>query len=148
VHETNWRTKIEGMMAGKASLPPYIANLKIPVPDKIEHGKITCQFEVSEDFKQPEGLLFGGYIAAVADDYLAMAAFSVLTNDYVVVTGDLRVQYFRPIIKGKVNIEAEVVNESQTTIHAEVTFKTENGKLAAKATATMSKKLKVDLGIA
>lgn len=134
-------------MARKIEPSPHLKNLKIPIPDRIEHGKITCQFDVIEEFKQPEGFLFGGFTAAVADEYLAMVAFSVLTNDYVVVTSDLRVQYFRPMINGKISVEATILNESRATIHAEVTFKTETGKLAVKATATMSKKLKSDLGI-
>ena len=81
-------------------------------------------------------ILFGGYLSAVADDMLGMATFTVLENDSIFSTSDLRVQFFRPIQREKILVTASVININRSSIHVEAIFRNNEGKLAAKASAT------------
>ena len=49
---------------------------------------------------------------------------------------DLRTSFFRPVSEGTLRIEASVVNRGRSLVHAEVVFRRDDGKVAAKGTAT------------
>lgn len=116
--------------------PPHVRSLRLPYPSAWEPGRVAAEWQVDPRFFQERGALFGGFVAALADQLLGMATLSVLDHDEVFTTSDLRTSFFRPIEGGVLRIEAVVVHRGRSMVHAEVTFTRSDGKLAAKATAT------------
>jgi len=77
--------------------------------------------------------LFGGYVAALADQVLAFAAMMVLDDNRSIRTADLRVLFFRPITTGSVTIRGRVLNVS-----ASLTQGNDDNTLVAKAFGVQS----------
>ena len=124
---------LDAFVTRKISVPSHYQVLRLPLIDEWEAGRVRSSFEVDPDLKQPAGSLFGGYLSAVADELMGLAAVTVLDGESVPSTSDLRIQYFRPLVGGKVTVEASVYNRSRSSIHVEASFLNHEGKLAAKA---------------
>lgn len=101
-----------------------------------QRGRVWSQWPVDPDVFHARGAVFGGYLAAIADSTLGLAVMTVLGEDEVFTTSDLRVSFFRPAAGGTLRIEGRVVHRGRSMAHAEVDFTREDGKLVAKATAT------------
>ncbi len=82
------------------------------------------------------GSVFGGYIAVLADSYVGLAMMSTLADDEWFTTSDLRVSFFRPVMKGTLQVAAEVLNRGRHMAHCECIFVNDDDKVVAKATAT------------
>ncbi|MEM8771555.1 MAG: PaaI family thioesterase [Pseudomonadota bacterium] len=105
--------------------------------EKWEWGALTFRWEIDERFVMPDGVVFGGHIASVADHIASLAAMSVLTdNRERFRTSQLEVNYFRPLMRPRALIEARVTNASKTLIHIEADLYNADDKLAARIYAT------------
>jgi len=80
--------------------------------------------------------VFGGYLAAVADNVMALLMFTVLLDDENFTTSNLDLRFIRPVTPGPVEVEATIVNRGKRLAHCELTIKRADGKLAAMADAT------------
>ena len=116
--------------------PPHVQSLRLPYPSSWQPGRVTADWEVDPDFFHERGAVFGGFLAALADQALGMVTMSVLDDGEVFSTSDLRTSFFRPVTTGKLQIEAIVIHRGRSMVQAEVTFTRSDGKLAGKATAT------------
>ncbi|OFX05597.1 MAG: hypothetical protein A3E78_05990 [Alphaproteobacteria bacterium RIFCSPHIGHO2_12_FULL_63_12] len=106
-----------------------------------EWGKLSMEWEIDDRFLMPDGVMFGGHVASVADHVAGLAAMTVLeTNDDRFRTSRLETSFFRPVMKPKALIEARVVNASKSLIHVEADFLTPDGKLAARVAAVQMKR--------
>jgi acyl-coenzyme A thioesterase PaaI-like protein len=110
-----------------------------------EWGKLSIDWEIDDRFVMPDGVMFGGHVAAVADHVAGLAAMTVLeTSEDRFRTSRLETTFFRPIMKPKAVIEARVVNASKSLIHVEADFMGAEGKLAARVAAVQMKRTQKD----
>jgi uncharacterized protein (TIGR00369 family) len=79
--------------------------------------------------------MFGGYIAALADQMLGFAAMTVVPEGSAFRTINLNVQFIRIGRAHPLLIEAMVVSATKSLIVAEVVFLREDGELIARASA-------------
>jgi len=106
-----------------------------------EWGRLSMEWEIDDRFVMPDGVMFGGHIASVADHVTGLAAMTVLeANEDRFRTSRLETNFFRPLMKPKAAIEARVVNSSKSLIHVEADFLTAEGKLAARIAAVQMKR--------
>jgi acyl-coenzyme A thioesterase PaaI-like protein len=106
-----------------------------------EWGRLSMLWEIDDRFLMPDGVMFGGHVASVADHVAGLAAMTVLeANDDRFRTSRLETNFFRPIMKPKAAIEARVVNASKSLIHVEADFLNGDGKLAARINAVQMKR--------
>ena len=87
------------------------------------------------DLKTADGSLFGGYLAALADQILAFAAMTVLPNDSHCRTINLQVLFVKIGREHPLDIEGRVVSVSGRLITVEATFRRPDGELIATANA-------------
>jgi uncharacterized protein (TIGR00369 family) len=116
--------------------PPFIATLRLPWLQGWERGRVWSEWQVDPAFFHERNAVFGGYVAALADHVLGTVMMTVLEDGETISTSDLRVSFFRPITGGTVRIEGTVVHRGRSMAHVEVVFTRDDGKIAAKATAT------------
>ncbi len=64
-----------------------------------------------------------------------MVTMTVLNADETFATSELRVSLFRPVKRGTLTMEGQVIHRSRNMVHAEVVLSDENDQLIAKATA-------------
>lgn len=101
-----------------------------------EWGETRMRWEIDDRFVMPDGVMFGGHIASVADHVAGLAAMSVLAgNEERFRTSRLETNYFRPLMKPLATIEARVTNASKILIHVEADFYNADEKLAVRVNA-------------
>lgn len=106
-----------------------------------EWGTLAIAWEIDDRFVMPDGVMFGGHVAAVADHVAGLVTMTVLeSNEDRFRTARLETKFFRPIMKPSATIEARVVNASKSLIHVEADFLNAEGKLAARIDATQMKR--------
>jgi uncharacterized protein (TIGR00369 family) len=139
---TIWRRRLDAIANGTAQLPPVVERLGLGRLTKWSGGFVEKTWEVEPAFCTGAGteaqMLFGGYVAALADQVLAFTAMTVLDDNRSIRTADLRVSFFRPISTGSVTIRGRVLSVSSTLIHVEAEFLQGNDTLVAKALGVQS----------
>jgi len=130
---------MNAIVSGADEPPPYVAPLRMPRAEGWRDGQVWMRWQPDPELANGAGTAFGGYLAALADHALGLATCSVLDEGEGFTTSELQVHFFRPIAArgpGLLRIEAKVVHRGRTRVHAEVVFTREDGRIAAKATAT------------
>jgi uncharacterized protein (TIGR00369 family) len=131
-----WATdRLAALKAGTAEPPPVVRTLKLGTLDDWGPGWVTKRWTASPGLLNGDGSMFGGYIAALADQMLALAALSVDPGDCVFRTSQLSVQFLKLARGEPLLIEARVIAQSKQIIAVEAEFRFENGELVAKANA-------------
>lgn len=130
-----WATeRLDAVIGGGAELPPVVETLRLGTLDAWGPGWTRKTWRASREVLNVDGSMFGGYIAALADQTLAFAAMTVLPDGAVYRTAHLQVQFFRVTRGEDLTIEGRVVAQSRTTIAVEAELRT-GDVLVAKASA-------------
>jgi uncharacterized protein (TIGR00369 family) len=106
-----------------------------------EPGRSVIRLPFRSDLVQPAGVLHGGVIATLVDTGMAHAI--LLTDHYrelamsggSIVSLDVRVKYFRPIMSGVITAESTAPRVGKRIIHTESVVTNEEGKEVARADA-------------
>ncbi len=105
-------------------------------------GAIAMRWDIDDRFVMPDGVMFGGHIAAVADHVAGLAAMTVLTeSDERFRTSRLETNFFRPLGMPLAAIEGRVTNASRSLIHVEADILNAQGKLAVRIYAVQVRRL-------
>src|ERR1700730_4024265 len=102
-----------------------------------EQGHVVLQFETSEKHHQPNGVVQGGVLTAIADAAMGMAGMTVQEIGWANTTIELKFNFIRPVIRGQVKPEGRVVKAGRTVIFLESTVLNAEGKVAAVATSSV-----------
>lgn len=132
---TTWATKRLDELVGGAEPPPVVRTMRLGTLDAWGEGWVKKSWEPTPEILNADGSLFGGLIAALADQVLAFAAMTVVPADKLFRTTNLTVSYFRLGRAHPVEIEAKVIAQSQHLIHVRAEFRGPEGKLLAEASA-------------
>jgi acyl-coenzyme A thioesterase PaaI-like protein len=92
---TTWATdRLDALIAG-ATPPPVVEKLELGTLDAWGEGWVTKLWTSKPDLLNSDGSMFGGYLAALADQMLAFAAMTVLPGDHMFRTANLAVSFFK-----------------------------------------------------
>ena len=131
-----WATdRLDALRAERVEPPPVVRTLQLGLLDEWSAGLVKKRWLPNGDLLNGDGTLFGGYIAALADQMLGFAAMSVVPEGSAFRTINLNVQFFRVGKAHPLNIEARVTAGTKAMITAEVDFKRDDGELIARASA-------------
>ncbi len=104
-------------------------------------GRISMAWEIDDRFVMPDGVMFGGHVASVADHVAGLATMTALeANEDRFRTSRLETNFFRPVMKPTATIEGRVVNVSKNLVHVEADFFNAEGKLAVRINAVQVKR--------
>jgi uncharacterized protein (TIGR00369 family) len=131
-----WAQLLDGIVARTTTPPPVVGAMRLPWIEGWERGRVWGDWEVDPDFMTLAGTIFGGYLAALADNFVGLAMMTTLGDDEWFTTSDLRISFFRPVATGTLQIAAEVLNRGRRMAHCECVFVNDDDKVVAKATAT------------
>ena len=126
---------LDRLVAGDTAVPPVVANLELGTIVEWSPGYARKIWPVNEKYFTAVDV-FGGYLAALADQMCALCCISLLDDQELLRTRSLRIDFFRPVSQGELEIESKVVDRSNRLLHVEVSFRC-NNELAAKALGTM-----------
>jgi uncharacterized protein (TIGR00369 family) len=125
------------MLRGEAP-PPPIARLLGFVLKAVEPGRAVFEMEVDERHHNPMGTLHGGVYCDLADAAMGYAYAATLEEGETFTTVELKINFFRPVRRGKLIAEAKVVRAGTNLGYVECDVK-EGGKLMARAASTCMK---------
>lgn len=106
-----------------------------------EWGRLSMEWCIGDRCVMPDGVMFGGHVASVADHVAGLVSMSVLEeSEDRFRTSRLETNFFRPVMKPLIRIEARIVNLSKALIHAEADFLNAEGKLAVRINAVQARR--------
>jgi len=83
-------------------------------------------------------IVHGGAIATLADETLASAAFTVAEEGETTATVDLKVDYYRPGVPGRLLCRARVRHRTRRLAFCEATVEQDDGTVVAEARAVIA----------
>lgn len=100
-------------------------------------GKVKCSYSVPEHFNGYPGVTHGGIVAAMLDETLARAFFSI-DPDRFMYTAKLTTRYRKPVPTGKpIRLEGEVIKDRGRIGEARAYLYGPEGDLLAEAEAML-----------
>ena len=122
--------------SGAIPLPPAAELLGWQALE-VRPGFVRVLYTAREEFYNPQGAVQGGFIAAMLDDAMGPAAFTLLPATDFAPTLEMSVSYLRPARAGALIAEGTVVHRSRRFIRVEGVLMTEDGELVATGKATV-----------
>jgi molybdopterin converting factor subunit 1 len=116
--------------------PPNYVELLGMRPLHAEPGHMRFEFEATELFLNPGGVVQGGFVTAMLDETMGPAALSQLGPGHMIPTLELKVSFLRPVRPGRLVCDGRVVQMGKSVAFLEASLADDDGNLVAKATAT------------
>lgn len=125
------------VVAGRAEPPPAakLLGFELVAVDP-EAGTAEVAFHAREEFLNPEGVVQGGFLAAMLDDTLGPALVATLPAGQFAPTLDLHVQFLRPARPGRIIGRGRVVKRGRDVAFMSGELLSAEGTELAVATAT------------
>lgn len=127
--------RLDALKAGTATAPPIVETLKLGLLDDWGEGWVRKSWAPAPELQTADGSLFGGYLAALADQVLSFGAMTVTPGDMHYRTTNLQMNFVRVGRSQPLTIEARVVSKTRQMITVRAEFRREDGELIAEATA-------------
>lgn len=129
-----WTEWLNALKAGEAQPPPVVATLKLGLLDDWGEGWIKKVWTPSPELENRDGSMFGGYLAALADQALAFATMTVMPEGMSFRTLNLQLNFVRIGRRHPLHIEGRVVAQTRQLVTARAEFRRPDGELIAEAT--------------
>lgn len=127
--------KIHMMQDGSIPRPP-IADLIGFDLTEVDVGRAVIDFEADGRHANPMGTLHGGVLCDVADAAMGMAYASSLDPGESFTTLELKINFLKPIWKGRLRAEGRVVRRGSTVGLVECDIFDDKESLVARASST------------
>jgi uncharacterized protein (TIGR00369 family) len=118
-----------------------VANIGTGVVE-VASGRIVLSATMTaaaHGFPTSRGLIVhGGAIATLADEALASVAFTQAEEGETTVTADLKVDFLRPAVPGRLIARATVRHRTRRLAFCEATVEGESGEIVAEARAVIA----------
>lgn len=100
-------------------------------------GRSLCHIDITPLFLNPNGVVHGAVIYALADTGMGGALVSVLDRSELCTTAEIKISYFRSVMTGQLRCEAKVVHKGKRIAFLEALVYS-NDTLIAQATGTFA----------
>lgn len=127
--------RLEAICSGAGDLPPIVKQLRLGRLDAWGEGWVRKTWTPHPSLDTADGSLFGGYIAALADQVLAFATMTVIPADRHYRTTQLQVSFLRVGRNAPLDIHAQVVAATRQMITVRASFVQAGDRLIAEASA-------------
>ena len=104
--------------------------------EHFEPGFARVSMLVTPALHNPAGTLHGGVFCDLADQAMGVAFFCALEDGEAMTTLELKINFLRPAIAGRITAEGRVVSRGRTTALVECDVRDEQNRLVARASST------------
>ncbi|MGH6956260.1 MAG: PaaI family thioesterase [Caulobacteraceae bacterium] len=102
-----------------------------------ERGTVRLEFTAPEAATNPAGFVQGGMLAAMLDDTMGPAIWTMTGGALLPVTIDMSVSYFRGVRPSRLIGEGRVVHMGKTIAFLEAQISSADGAVVARATSSV-----------
>ena len=104
-----------------------------------EDGRARGQFEITDDVRQPYGIVHGGAYAAAAESLASAATFVAVRDQGMLAMGQSNhTSFLRPVSEGTIHAAGTARHRGRTSWVWEVEFTDDQGRLCALSRVTMA----------
>jgi acyl-CoA thioesterase len=104
---------------------------------EMESGYSRGVVEVTDDLKNPHGVVHGGVLYTMADTGMGAALYTQLAGNEQCATIEVKINYLQPVEDGTVVCETEVVDKGSSVAYLESEL-LNDGDTVARATGSYS----------
>jgi len=115
---------------------PYPSHMKMALTE-ISFDQSIVIMELDRCHLQPYGIVHGGVIATLIDTATFWAGFLRLPGDAGLVNVDLKLNYLKSVVKGRLRAEGYCMRPGKTISYAEARVVDEEGQLIAHGTSSL-----------
>ncbi len=127
--------ELEDALRARINDNPFIQSMGIAVPELgVGYARFILPFRPG--YANSIGLLQGGMIAAVADEAVAYALWSLVPEGELISTVEYKINFLAPVRSGPVTATAWIPRRGRTISLGEVEVADQDGKLVAKGLFT------------
>lgn len=113
---------------------PFVVFMGVEVPE-LGQGFARFTLEIRPEFHNSQGFLQGGVIAALADEAVAYALFSLVSEGEMISTVEMKINFLAPAQTGVLEAQAHIRKRGRTLSLGEVEV-TQGSRLIAKGMCT------------
>ena len=125
---------MEAELRARLAANPFVNFMGIKVPE-LGRGYSRFILPVRPDFHNSQGFLQGGVIAALADEAVAYALFSLTNPGELLNTVEMKINFLAPVKEGEIEAQAHIVKRGRTISLGEVAVQ-QGERLVAKGMCT------------
>jgi len=103
---------------------------------EVEPGHAVVELDVHAGHRHEGGIVQGGVITQIADAAMGMALMTRQPDGQSNTTVELKVNFLRPVVEGRLRALGRVVEIRKTLLFAEADVLDERGRLVARASST------------
>jgi uncharacterized protein (TIGR00369 family) len=101
-----------------------------------EPGRVVLELEAGPQHRHGGGVVQGGVITQIADAAMGMSLATLQEDGLWNTTIELKINFMRPVISGRIRAVGRVVEMKQTLMFSEADVLDEQGRLVARASST------------
>jgi uncharacterized protein (TIGR00369 family) len=125
--------RAEAMLAAKPD--GWMATLGARIAEA-EPGRVVVELPVGPQHRHGEGVVQGGVITQIADAAMGITLATLQEDGMWNTTIELKINFLRPVIEGRLRAIGRVVEMKQTLFFSEADVIDEKGRLVARASST------------
>jgi uncharacterized protein (TIGR00369 family) len=101
-----------------------------------EPGRVVLELEAGPQHRHGGGVVQGGVITQIADAAMGISLATLQEDGMWNTTIELKINFLRPVIEGRLRAIGRVVEMKQTLLFGEADVLDERGRLVARASST------------
>jgi uncharacterized protein (TIGR00369 family) len=101
-----------------------------------EPGRVVLELDAGPEHRHGGGVVQGGVITQIADAAMGMSLATLQEDGLWNTTIELKINFIRPVISGRIRAVGRVVEIKQTLMFGEADVLDEQGRLVARASST------------
>ena len=125
--------RAEGLLAAKPDGWMQMLGARI---SEAEPGRVVLELEAGPRHRHGGGVVQGGVITQIADAAMGMSLATLQEDGLWNTTIELKINFLRPVISGRIRAVGRVVEIKQTLMFSEADVLDEQGRLVARASST------------
>lgn len=108
------------------------------VIDAPSAGHATAELEITDDLRNPNGVLHGAVLFALVDTGMGAATMSTLEEGLACASIEVHLRFLRPVSTGIVRADVEVLRRGRRVVQLEGRVRDDEGHLVAVATGSFA----------
>src|SRR6266511_5780576 len=131
-HVQNW-DRARALLAAEPD--GWMATLGARIAEA-EPGRVVVELTAGPRHKHGGGVVQGGVITQIADAAMGMSLATLQEDGMWNTTIELKINFLRPVVDGRLRAVGRVVEMKQTLLFSEADVMDDRGRLVAKASST------------
>ena len=103
---------------------------------EVEDGRAVVELDVHAGHRHEGGVVQGGIITQIADAAMGMALMTRQEAGQSNTTIELKINFLRPVVEGRLRAVGRVVELRKTLLFSEADVEDDQGRLVARASST------------